>query len=95
MRSGFSGLNRVCSHEDFTGRESSCDYISHNCMSNNKMCALLIEFLLFGISSVYIHFSLPVSTYLDSRRVETRGVLSVFLDYLIELDYFCFYLSFT
>jgi hypothetical protein len=34
MRNGFSALNNVCSHEDCTGREPSCDYISHNFLSN-------------------------------------------------------------
>jgi hypothetical protein len=52
--------------------------------TSNKMCALLIEVLLFNISSV--------STHLDTRRVETRGMVSVFFVFLIDLDYFCIFI---
>jgi hypothetical protein len=72
------------------------------------MCALLIEVLFSPLVSSF-HFSLlyfpnthlfqltstSVSAYLDTSRVETRGVVSVFINFLIDLDYFRFLLSFV
>jgi energy-converting hydrogenase Eha subunit E len=66
--------------------------------TSDKMCALLIEVFdspLVAVISIFLYYNHPfqlistsVSTSFDTRRIETRGVVLVFLDFLIDLDYF-------